>query len=229
MRATRIFGGIALSLCTIVGGGLVHAAGSAQQQQQGASAFRMSPAAGSRLYSVNGKGWVVRSSLPANGPATAAARIKALRQSMEDEIEGVGHFKGDADTPAFEIVAHNAALKQVHEAGYGSDNAKGNGGVARYQVKASDLKGGKLDMTVMLPVSGHVGLSNAQDYAKTNVFRLQVNGGKWESIPSKGKYVTEIKRSVSLKPGVNTFMMEPYSGGFGGYSQGRTVEIEVIQ
>jgi hypothetical protein len=227
MRATRILGGIALSLCTTFAGGLAHA-GRGQQAQQGRNAFRLSATTGSRLYAVNGKGWVVRSSLPANGPATAADRIKALRQSMEDEIEGAGHFKGDADTPAFEIVAHNATLQQTSEAGYGSANANHNGGVARYQVKASDLKGGKLDMTVMLPVSGHVGLSNAQDYAKTNFFRLQVNGGKWESISAKGTYVTEIKRSVALKPGLNTFMMEPYAGGFGGYSQGRTVEIEVV-
>jgi hypothetical protein len=232
MRATRIIGGIALSLFTTYG--LAHAAGGQRQSsqpkqsaQQSAAGFRQSSATGQRLYVVS-KGWVVRTSLPANGPATAAERIRVLKQSMEDEIEGVGHFKGDADTPAFEIVSHNANLKQIAEAGYGSDNAKGNGGVARYQVKASELKGGKLDMTVLLPVSGHVGLSNAQDYAKTNVFRLQVNGGSWESIPAKGKYVTEIKRSVALKPGLNTFMMEPYSGGFGGYSQGRTVEIEVI-
>src|SRR5688572_8421349 len=175
MRATRIIGGIALSLFTTYG--LAHAAGgqrqAAQQKQpsqQSASGFRLSSSNGQRLYAVNGKGWVVRASLPANGPATAAKRIAALKQSMEDEIEGVGHFKGDADTPAFEIVSHNANLKQIAEAGYGSDNAKGNGGVARYQVKASELKGGKLDMTVLLPVSGHVGLNNAQDYAKTNVF-----------------------------------------------------------
>ncbi len=228
MRVTRIVGGLVLSVC-IAAGGIAQANGSAKQQTQSASGFRASSATGARKYSVNAKGWVVRNALPANSGKTAAQRIAVLKESMEDEIEGGGHFKGENDTPAFEIVSHGPTLHQVAEAGYAGENEHQNGGVARYQVKAAELTGGKLDVSVLLPVSGHVGISSAQNYANTNVFRLQHNGGAWESVPAKGAYVTEVKRSLTLKPGVNTIMMEPYAGGFGGYSQGRTVEIEVVK
>ncbi len=213
MRAT-LLAGLALSFVTALSAPAL------------ATGFRQSPAQGARLYKVTNN-WVVRASLPGH-QAQAAQRIAALKQSMEDEIEGVGHFQNDADTPAFEVVAHNANLHQIAEAGYGGANSKHNGGVARYQVKAGDLKGGALDLTVLLPVSGHVGLSSAQQYAKSNVFRLQVNGGKWENVAAKGQYITEKALQLKLNPGLNTIMMEPYAGGFGGYTQGRTVEIELV-
>jgi hypothetical protein len=219
MRKSLV-GGLALFLCTAFSG------------LAGANGFRHSaPAQGAQaLYKVRRDHyvWVDRTSLPGHG-AKAAERIKALKQSMEDEIEGTGHFVKEEDTPAFEIVSHGAHLKQVSEAGYGSDNNGTNKGVARYQVKASELgPGHTLDVTKLLPVSGHVGLSNAQTYAKTNVFRTKINDGAWENVPASGKYVTEKRVTLTLKPGMNKIMMEPYAGGHGGYDQGRTIEIEVV-
>jgi hypothetical protein len=163
--------------------------------QARADNLRQTPDQGPRAYRMKtapngGYVWVDRSSLPGHGQQ-AKQRIAALTQAMEDEITGHQGFSGHADTPAFEVVSHHADLVQTAEAGYGGGNAGQNGGIAAYAVKQSDLKPGNvLETTLLLPVSGHVGLSNAKSYASTNVFRVSVNGGAWQEVRAQGKYVT---------------------------------------
>jgi hypothetical protein len=196
-----------------------------------AGPFRATPEQGARLYRMKvksgGAPYVDRSALPGHGPH-AAQRIGALRQAMEDEITGVHGFAGRADTPAFELVSTHAQLHQIAEAGYGSDNVTANGGVAAYRVRATDLlPGHRLGAVLLLPVSGHTGPGSAETYARTNRYQVQVNGGPWITVPSEGRYVTEKRLDLTLRPGRNEIRMEPYQGGWGGYTQGRTVHVDV--
>lgn len=164
------------------------------------------------------KNWLDRTLLPKTG----AARIAVLKQAMEHEITGHANFSG-ADTPAFEIVSHGAPLQEQLHANTVSLASAHQTPVMT--VKASDLVGGKLKTTFLLPVSGHVGLSEAQRYAKTNVFEIMVNG-KLTKVPAQG-FVTAKEMELTLKPGRNTITAEPYTGALGGYAEGRTIIIDV--
>ena len=201
---------LALSLFTapLVG----HAAQSAAQQT--ASQRYTTVTSGSAT-------WVDRSTLP----KTAKDRIAVLKVAMEDEITGKNAFKGDNDTPAFEIVSHGAELREVTKGGGKLSRVAASGDAAVYKVKAKDLVGGKLKTTILLPVSGHVGLADAVRYAKTNVFEIKVNG-KLTKVPARG-FVTDKVMELALKPGRNKITAEPYTGALMGYEEGRTIYIDV--
>jgi hypothetical protein len=139
---------------------------------------------------------------------------------MTDEILGQGAFKSHADTPALELIAHHGALTQTLEV---DEYRQG----ARYEIAATDLNGGKLKATLLLPVSGHVGLAQANQYKNTNVYNLVLNGRSLGKVSAKD-YVTEHKLELSLKPGRNLVEFWPDgSGGVGGYKGGRQIEIDV--
>lgn len=180
--------------------------------------------AGKRYSTVRGSDgapWVDRAKLP----KTPADRISILRQAMEHEITGADDFASKADTPAFEIVSHGAELREETRGSGTLSLVAAEHKAAVYKVKAADLSNGKLKTTLLLPVSGHVGLVEAQKYARSNVFEVKVNG-KLTKIPARG-FVTDHEMELELKPGRNTITAEPYTNSLGGYVEGRTIFIDV--
>lgn len=175
----------------------------------------------STVKGTDGAHWVDRSKLPSN----KADRIAVLKQAMEHEITGAHAFHGDADTPAFEIVSHGPRLVEETRGNGTLSLVASEHDAAVYSVKASELQNGVLKTTLLLPVSGHVGLSQAQHYARTNVFEVKVNG-VLTKVPARG-FVTEQEMSLALKPGRNTITAEPYTNALGGYEEGRTIYIDV--
>jgi hypothetical protein len=207
---------LALSLSTTVAFAAPGQKGGAKQIAQQTGSKKYVTVKGS-----DGAAWVDRSKLPKN----ARDRILVLRQAMEHEITGEQDFKGDADTPAFEIVSHGPELREVTRGNGALSLVAAEHKAAVYKVKSSELTGGKLKTTLLLPVSGHVGLAEAQKYAKQNVFEVKVNG-KLTRIPARG-FVTEQDMDLELKPGRNVITAEPYTNALGGYVEGRTIYIDV--
>jgi len=165
------------------------------------------------------KHWVDRTLLPPTG----TPRVAALKLAMEHEITGHANFTG-ADTPAFELISHGAAFTETLHGNKISPAAAHQ--TPSISLRASELAGGKLKATFLLPVSGHVGLAEARRYARSNVFEIRVNG-RLTKVPARG-FVTDHAMELSLKPGRNTITVEPYTSSLGGYVEGRTLHVDVL-
>jgi hypothetical protein len=153
-------------------------------------------------------------------PAAPAQRIQVLKKAMEDEILKRGDFAqhGGANPP-FEIV--HGALKEIRP-------SSGEQTHVIYELPASALKGGKLDVSFLLPVSGHVSAADTESFRQHNEYNIVVNGAARPRVPAAGDYVRQHDTSIELKPGSNRIeLWAQGSIGVVGYPAGRIIEIVV--
>ena len=147
----------------------------------------------------------------------AQGLVSSTRRSMESDIR-------QGATPFLEIIPKSDGIRmtQTQYPDYHS------GRTANYKV--TNLPGGQLDLVTLLPVSGHVGWTEAQSYAKSNKYNLAVTHAdgtveRVNSIASQG-FVTPHDLSLKLKPGKTTIQFWPDgSGGVYGYVAGRQIEL----
>jgi hypothetical protein len=99
---------------------------------------------------------------------------------------------------------------------------------ARFEV--TGLRGGSFPVTALLPVSGHVGQAEAAQYARSNVYNVEVEyaDGTTETMTVNATgYVTEKTLDLKLKKGTNYVRFHAEgSGGVGGFRSGREIELE---
>lgn len=146
----------------------------------------------------------------------ARGTVQAYKSSMESSIMAKA-------TPPFALVpSGGATMTQTRSAHYKENRT------AAFNV--SGAKGGKLSLTALLPVSGHVGVSQAQGYAKSNQYNLVIKHGdgsveRLPKVKSTG-LVTEKPLNLQLKPGKTTIQFwADGSAGVGGYKAGREIEL----
>ena len=100
------------------------------------------------------------------------------------------------------------------------------------RVKVTGLgPSGQLKGTLLLPVSGHTGLTNSKAWAKTDKYSIYLTKGRQvvatlaKNVPSLG-IITMQEIDAKLTPG-EVYAIEYHrggSGGPGGYSEGRVIE-----
>ena len=147
----------------------------------------------------------------------------ALRQSIDSYKEAMGATVLHNSTPAMRVMPHAAGgWTQTRSANY-HDNV-----TAQFEVKGLGADG-EAAMTVLFPVSGHLGPENAQEYARSNVYKVQLlrADGTQENLPDvpSAGLVTEITHNLKLAVGVNTLRVWPSATSVGGFRPGREVEI----
>ncbi|MES2966149.1 MAG: hypothetical protein V4760_19880 [Bdellovibrionota bacterium] len=171
--------------------------------------------------------------------ATSSAREADIMSRQKWQLSMIdGTMLGHGDTPPMSFVAAKgeAALEVVRSNGL-------HGKFTRFEVKTSaanpSVKG-----TLLLPVSGHVGLESATDWAKTDTFTIvaQVGQGpKGDQFPSLSggtvlakdvkslDFVTklEIEIPLSTNQQVRLLYYRSGSGGPGGYMEGRVMYFSV--
>lgn len=89
--------------------------------------------------------------------------------------------------------------------------------------------GGDLPLTILFPVSGHVGAQQAQQYAQSNVYKVELQraDGTRTALPdvkSTG-VVTEIAQTLKLAKGTNILRVWPSATSVGGFRPGREIEL----
>jgi hypothetical protein len=133
-------------------------------------------------------------------------------------------IRGIKDTPPMALInasPHAQVTQSAYFDYYG-------GVTAKYRVTGLGA-GGQLDLVALLPVSGHVGLQAAENYARTNQYNVVIThaDGTRQTLPKVAAtgFVTEHALSLNLKPGKTIVQFWPDgSGGVGGYQTGREIE-----
>jgi hypothetical protein len=150
---------------------------------------------------------------------------QAVQSAATQHASGMESIIKAGATPAFVVLPKTPGvnLRQTQAANYGA----GTHAVLHVENLPA---GASLDLLSLLPVSGHVGLANATNYARTNQYNLVVvePGGQQTALPKVPTtgFVTQKDLSLSLKPGMTRLLFWPDgSGGVGGYPQGRTIDL----
>ncbi len=149
----------------------------------------------------------------------ARTQLDAAKRRMTDYI------RTDEDTPEMEFVhlTDGAAFAQTQTPDYD------RGRPAKYVVTGLAATG-KLDLVTLLPVSGHNGWADAQQYAKANRYNVVVTSADGRrtgraGIAAQG-LITEHPVALELKRGTTVIeFWADGSGGVGGYVSGRRIEL----
>lgn len=165
---------------------------------------------------------LVASLLALVAPAVARAegRISLEIGARATMMEGAIYQR---TTPPFALVPMSAGarMRQTRPGSYK------HGMAARFEV--SGLGGGRLAVTALLPVSGHLGEVEAARRARTNVYHLEVvyADGRTESLRVNADgYVTEKLLDLDLAKGTNFVRFYPEgSAGVGVFRSGREIEL----
>jgi hypothetical protein len=147
---------------------------------------------------------------------------KQRAQIMSSMMEGA--IRQNA-TPAMQVMARKDKVQLTQ---YESPHYKQNR-TAKFRVSGLG-KSGSLDLVALLPVSGHVGLPNAQKWAKSNKYNVVIThaDGTRQTLPkvSSTGFVTMTGMNLKLKKGKTVIQAwADGSAGVGGYKAGREVEI----
>jgi hypothetical protein len=139
------------------------------------------------------------------------------------------------DTPGWKLVSsrQGVTLQKLRAGDY--DNYWVAGKHPLYKVSGLGA-GQSLDLVALMPVSGHVGgsdaqkLATAQHYAATNTYRIEVRHPDGqvefiEHVQSKA-LVTPHELSVRLQPGNTIFRFTPEATSVEGYLNGRMIEVQ---
>lgn len=149
--------------------------------------------------------------------------IKNQMKHQTDEHNGV--FAGHPDTPPMVVVPVKGTVIRFTKDWEEYKNMQA-------EVTGTTVQDGILRATILLPVSGHTGLANARNWAKTDTYSLF-----WED--AKGKRTTIVKDAksldmitlqdieVPLKDGEKVTLYYERSGSLGvdGYQGGRALEL----
>ena len=148
--------------------------------------------------------------------------LKRLENNMLDEIYARGKFaKAHSDTPPMELVPEDGV-----KATYVDRYDGGDPEITHVKVSGLGSKG-VLRATMLMPVSGHTGVKNAEAWAKTDTYSiLQGQTAIAKNVKSLD-LVTKHEIEITLKKGANEIFYERSgSGGVGGYAEGRTIVVD---
>jgi len=186
--------------------------------------------------------WRQAFSYDAKVPTSAAreAELKRLYKPMEDLIMGRDKGHPSPDTPPVEFVAAEGVRMRY------LNHTTGDSGIPT-RIEVSNVgASGLLKGTILLPVSGHTGVANAQKWAKTDTYTLKYDVSKDQAgktydnrIGEGGTELILVKDSKSLDlitshdsevklvkdRIVRILYFRSGSGGPAGYFDGRVVEL----
>lgn len=161
--------------------------------------------------------------------------IAAAVALMEREIEETEPMQVFAGTPGHTFSLVREADTDDHgPRNYHNGNYK--------QVRLNGYAGGPLTLDIAFPVSGHYGVNDYRNYARTNEYKIEVlhPSGLRETIApiptsafgksgplAPGDYVTvgRLELVHGLERGETKIFMSPTATGVGGYPNGRTFGI----
>lgn len=148
--------------------------------------------------------------------------IARLEKNMLDEIYARGKFKGASpETPPMELVPEEGV-----KASYTDRYDGGHPEITHIKVSGIGPSG-ILKATMVLPVSGHTGVANAEAWAKTDTYTLLIGTKAIVKNVKSLDLVTKHEVEIPLKIGSNeVFYERSGSGGVGGYPEGRTIVVE---
>lgn len=155
--------------------------------------------------------------------ATSVKREREIRAQVKELHDIV--INEDATPSMVFVPADGVKLTPVVESG-----GYGSGIIPRYRVHST---GGVLSGTLLLPVSGHLGNTNARQWAKSDTYEIIANGSPFsndnvtEGVKQKSLGIITLQNlHLPLIPGIVLRLSYNRSGsaGPGGFSEGRNIE-----
>ena len=159
----------------------------------------------------------VRSVAQAFQNTALSGRIRATQAAMTATV------RADA-TPVWRVFGMNARLRMVEDAIY--DESNGHRADRPAKVKVEGVKAGdELRLTALMPVSGHTGQANVEQWKNTNTYELTVyhpdgTQNQW-MVPAGGQYVTPHEFGFKLQKGETRLEFRPTATSVGGFMPGR--------
>lgn len=147
-----------------------------------------------------------------------SARIRAAQAAMTATV------RSDA-TPVWQVFGRDGArLRLVEDAVYDESNGHRNDRPAKVTIQGKRA-GDQVRMTALMPVSGHTGQANVEQWKNSNVYELSVYhpDGKMDrwNVPAGGQYVTPHDFDFKLQSGETRIEFRPTATSVGGFMPGR--------
>lgn len=161
---------------------------------------------------------------PTRTTATSVGKPEAWRGKATKLTRGMERDIKQGTTPFLELVQVNKTVKLKQTAF--ADYDKGT--FSKFNVTGLGAEG-TMDLVALLPVSGHVGLAEAKQYAASNQYNITITHADGTN-QQVGKttstgFVTEKQIGLKLKPGTTRIeFWADGSAGVGGYTAGRRIE-----
>lgn len=146
------------------------------------------------------------------------SQIQQITAQMESAVQGNA-------TPVMRILPATRSISRFQITR--QPDYKGNV-TAQFEVSGLGA-GGDLPLTILFPVSGHVGAQQAQQYAQSNVYKVELQRPDGTltalgDVKSTG-VVTEIAQNLKLAKGTNILRVWPSATAVDGFRPGREIEL----